>query len=69
LIGVPVPRINAIVLGQRAITPDTAIRLAKYFGTSAQFWLNLQLTYELEVALNRADYSRIPTLKQTPSLA
>ena len=48
-IGVPPRRINEIVLGKRGITADTAIRLSKFFGTSAQFWLNLQNKYELDV--------------------
>jgi antitoxin HigA-1 len=47
---VPARRINEIVMGKRAITPDTALRLARYFGTSAQFWVNLQSTYELQKA-------------------
>jgi len=47
---VPVPRMNDIVRGRRSITADTALRLGKYFGTSAQFWLNLQSNYELELA-------------------
>lgn len=42
-------RINEIVLGKRAITADTALRLSRYFGTSERFWLNLQARYELEV--------------------
>ena len=49
-IGVPPRRINEIVLGKRGITADTAIRLSKFFGTSAQFWLNLQTNYDLGVA-------------------
>jgi hypothetical protein len=47
---VPMNRISAIVNGKRAITVDTAMRLARYFGTSAQYWINLQVAYELEVA-------------------
>lgn len=47
-IRVPANRINAIVRGQRAITADTALRLATYFGTSAEFWLGLQMDYDLE---------------------
>jgi transcriptional regulator with XRE-family HTH domain len=43
-------RISAIVNGKRAITVDTAMRLARYFGTSPQYWLNLQVAYDLEVA-------------------
>jgi len=46
-IGVPPRRINEIVHGKRGITADTAIRLARYFGTSEEFWMNLQSHYEL----------------------
>ena len=49
-IRVPARRINEIVLGKRGITPDTALRLAKYFKMSPQFWLGLQMDYELDVA-------------------
>jgi len=48
-IGVPPRRINEIVHGKRRITADTALRLGRYFGTSAQFWINLQSHYDLEV--------------------
>jgi len=47
---VPAPRIGEIVNGRRAITADTAFRLARYFGISPQFWTNLQANYDLEVA-------------------
>ena len=47
---VPAPRINDIVREKRAITPDTALRLARYFGASAEFWLNLQTAYDLRLA-------------------
>ncbi len=47
-INVPPRRINEICLGKRGITPDTALRLARYFGTSAEFWMNLQQRYDLE---------------------
>ena len=47
---VPVTRMNEIVNGRRSITADTALRLARYLGTSAQFWLNLQAKYDLEKA-------------------
>ena len=47
---VPPRRINEIVLGKRAITADTALRLSRYFGNSPQFWMNLQSRYDLEVA-------------------
>lgn len=49
-ISVPPRRINEIVLGKRAITADTALRLARYFGTSEQFWMGLQADYDLEEA-------------------
>jgi len=49
-IGVHARRINEIVLGKRRITADTALRLARYFGTSAQFWLGLQTDYDLDEA-------------------
>jgi len=45
---VPAPRINDIVRERRAITPDTALRLARYFNTTAQFWLNLQSSFDLK---------------------
>ncbi len=47
-IGVPPRRINEIVLGKRSVTPDTALRLSRYFGTSSRFWLGLQMDYDLE---------------------
>ena len=49
-IGVPPRRINEIVLGKRAITADTALRLARYFGTTAEFWMALQAAFDLEKA-------------------
>jgi addiction module HigA family antidote len=52
-IGVSPRRINEIVHSKRAITADTALRLGKYFGTSAQFWLNLQTRYDLDLAEDR----------------
>lgn len=52
-IGVPTRRINEIVLGKRSITPDTALRLSRYFGLSERFWLNLQTRYDLEIAKDR----------------
>lgn len=48
-VGVPPRRINEIVHGKRGITADTAVRLAKYFGTSAELWMNLQSQYELRL--------------------
>jgi addiction module HigA family antidote len=52
-IGVPPRRINEIVHGKRRISADTALRLARYFGTSERFWLNLQGRYDLEVERDR----------------
>jgi addiction module HigA family antidote len=49
-IGVPARRINEIVLQKRKITADTALRLARFFGMSAQFWLGLQSEYDLDIA-------------------
>ncbi len=48
-ISVPARRINEIVLGKRGVTADTALRLARFFGTSAEFWLSLQAQYDLDV--------------------
>jgi addiction module HigA family antidote len=52
-ISVPPRRINEIVHGKRAVSADTALRLARYFGTSDQFWLNLQGRYDLETERDR----------------
>ena len=52
-IGVPPRRINEIVHGKRRITPDTALRLAQFFGTSERFWLNVQARYDVEVERDR----------------
>ena len=52
-VSVPARRINEIVRGLRAVTADTALRLARYFGTSERFWLNLQARYDLEVEKDR----------------
>lgn len=49
-IGVPPRRINEIVLGKRGVSADTALRLARYFNVSPQFWMGLQMDYELDVA-------------------
>ncbi len=49
-IDVPANRISQIIAGKRAITADTALRLGRYFGTSAEFWMNLQKAYELDLA-------------------
>ena len=52
-ISVPARRINEIVHGTRGISADTALRLARYFGTSERFWMNLQARYDLEVVRDR----------------
>lgn len=52
-ISVPACRINEIVHGKRSITPDTALRLSRYFGLSERFWLNLQSRYDLEIEKER----------------
>lgn len=52
-IGIAPRRVNEIVHGRRDITADVALRLARYFGTSAEFWLNLQSYYELDLAKDR----------------
>jgi antitoxin HigA-1 len=63
---VPTNRITGIINGQRAVTGDTALRLAHFFGTSAEFWLNLQSLYELRLAENKAGrfIRTLPTLKE-----
>ena len=64
---VPTNRITGILNGQRAITGDTALRLAHFFGTSAEFWLNLQSLYELRVAQKKVGKSirALPRLKHS----
>jgi addiction module HigA family antidote len=65
-IDVPTNRVTQILNGTRAITGDTALRLAHFFGTSAQFWLNLQSLYELRIAQRKAGKSiqALPRLKR-----
>lgn len=58
-IDVPPRRVNEIVLGKRAISADTALRFARAFGTSEQFWMGLQADYDLEEARNVADVDHI----------
>ncbi len=69
---VPTNRVTQILNGTRSITGDTALRLAHFFGTSAQFWLNLQTLYDLRLAQEKAGKSikALPTLKRSdPALA
>ncbi len=67
-IGVPTNRVTQILNGARAITGDTALRLGHFFGTSAQFWLNLESLYGLRLAEQKAGKSirALPTLKREP---
>ena len=67
---VPTNRVTEILNGQRAITGDTALRLAHFFGTSAEFWLNLQSLYELRVAQKKAGKSieGLPRLNRLDSI-
>jgi antitoxin HigA-1 len=62
-LAVPPNRITQIIQGKRAITGDTALRLAHWFGTDPQFWLNLQASYELDVAIAQAgaEIGKLPT--------
>lgn len=65
-INVPHRRINEVVLGKRAVTPDTAIRLAQYFGTTPEFWMNLQTTYDLRILSDRhhSVYDNLPHISK-----
>jgi len=66
-IGVPTNRVTQILNGTRSITGDTALRLGHFFGTSAQFWLNLQTLYDLRIAQEKSGKSiqELPTLKRS----
>lgn len=66
-IGVPPRRINEIVHGKRRVTADTALRLARYFGTSDRFWLNLQTRYDLEVEKDHLG-SSLDDIKPLPAV-
>lgn len=69
-IKVPYQRINEIVAGKRGVTPSTALRLAKFFGMSAEFWLNLQIKFDLFSAQKKEQniLKNISRQKITPSL-
>lgn len=62
-IRVPFQRINLIVNGKRAVTPDTALRLARFFGTTPDFWLNLQLTWDIYQAMHAPEAKDIETIQ------
>jgi addiction module HigA family antidote len=70
-VSVPTNRITGILHGDRAITGDTALRLGHFFGTSAEFWMNLQTLYELRLAERKAGdtIKRLPTLGMHPHSA
>ena len=70
-IAVPVNRITAILNGQRAVTADTALRLGHWFGMSPDFWLNLQKTYELRLAMKKAGDSieKLPRKNMTSDIS
>ncbi|HEY4742494.1 MAG TPA: HigA family addiction module antitoxin [Candidatus Acidoferrales bacterium] len=67
---VPTNRVTQILNGTRSVTGDTALRLAHFFGTSAQFWLNLQSIHDLRVAQEKAGKSikSLPTLKRSETV-
>jgi|DewCreStandDraft_4_1066084.scaffolds.fasta_scaffold192416_2 addiction module HigA family antidote len=63
---IPPRRVNEIVLGKRGVSADTALRLARYLGTSAEFWLGLQADYELDVARDRTEDEIMREVKAGP---
>jgi antitoxin HigA-1 len=68
-IGVSYPRLNEIINGKRGITPDTALRLQQVFGADAQFWLNLQLVWDLYHAKHSESAREIERIRRHPALA
>jgi addiction module HigA family antidote len=66
-LGVSFPRLNEIVRGKRAVTPDTALRLARVLGMSADFWLGLQSDWDLWHAMRGASAAEIARLKRLPN--
>lgn len=67
-LGVSYPRVNELVHGKRGVTPDTALRLEQLFGMEAQFWLNLQMGWDLYQASHSAEGRRIRQIKRLPAL-
>lgn len=59
MLGVPANRLSEIIRGRRGVSADTAIRLGRYFGTDARFWLNLQTAHDLSKAASENDYSGV----------
>jgi addiction module HigA family antidote len=68
LIGVSYPRVNELIYGKRGITPDTALRLERLFGMEAQFWLNLQLAWDLYQVLHSPALVEIEKIQRLPAL-
>jgi len=66
-IGVSYPRVNELVHGKRGVTPDTALRLAHFFGTTPEFWLNLQQAYDLYRVRQSTNHENIKPLASTLS--
>lgn len=66
---VPLKRLNAIIRGRKAVTPDTALRLERLFGMEAQFWLNLQLGVDLYRAMHSPAAADIRKLRRVPGIA
>jgi antitoxin HigA-1 len=62
-IHVSFPRVNELINGKRGVTPDTALRLSRLFGTTAEFWLNLQLTWDLWHALHSEQAAQIQQIR------
>jgi len=62
-LGVSANRISSIVGGRREVSPDTALRLERAFGSSAEFWLNMQARYDLETARDRIDKKELTSIK------
>ncbi|MCB0108842.1 MAG: HigA family addiction module antidote protein [Caldilineaceae bacterium] len=68
-IGVSYPRINELIHGKRGMTPDTALRLERFLGMEAQFWLNLQLVWDLYHAMHSPAAAEIEQIERLPALA
>ena len=66
---VPARRVNEIVLGMRAVSADTALRLGRFFGTSPRFWLNLQNSYDLEIEADRLSHKLARDVEVLPRTA
>ena len=68
-LGVSYPRVNELIHGKRGVTPDTALRLEQLFGMEAQFWLNLQLAWDLYHVVHSPEVKKIRKIKILPALA